>query len=190
MTERWQAQPTRRAVCAGALALLAAPALGGERVIEDFGPGAEARWQVFSDRVMGGVSTGRATLGEEAGRRFLRLSGTVSTANNGGFLQARLVLGTALAQDAQGLELTVRGDGQPYFVHLRTSRTRLPWQFYQSSFGTGPGWSDVRLDWASFVPKGRGLGAALVPGEIRSLAIAAYGRDHEADVSVARITTF
>ena len=61
-------------------------------LIDDFSvPGrapSGARWQYFSDRVMGGVSQGSAEIAEVGGRQALRLSGEVSLENNGGFIQA------------------------------------------------------------------------------------------------------
>jgi hypothetical protein len=71
--------------------LLAAPtAQGAEQMIEDFTGAPAARWAFFSDQVMGGVSTGNVTLEREGGQQVLHLQGTVSTKNNGGFIQARL----------------------------------------------------------------------------------------------------
>ena len=46
-------------------------------------------WQYISDRTMGGISQGQAVLEQEGEMFFARLSGNVSTANNGGFIQLR-----------------------------------------------------------------------------------------------------
>ena len=46
-------------------------------------------WKFFSDQVMGGVSEGKTSIGKDEGNFFLRLEGTVSTKNNGGFIQVR-----------------------------------------------------------------------------------------------------
>ncbi len=46
-------------------------------------------WQYVSDRVMGGVSDGQVTLEQDGDMYFARLTGNVSTANNGGFIQLR-----------------------------------------------------------------------------------------------------
>ena len=65
--------------------------------LDDFGgPGSTlpSRWAGFSDRVMGGVSELTARVVAESGDRFLRMSGRVSTRNNGGFIQVRLTVGS------------------------------------------------------------------------------------------------
>ena len=49
-------------------------------------------WQYISDRTMGGVSDGQAFLDQDEGIIFARLTGNVSTDNNGGFIQLRTKL--------------------------------------------------------------------------------------------------
>ena len=43
-------------------------------------------WQYISDQTMGGVSNGQAVLDKDGDMIFARLTGNVSTANNGGFI--------------------------------------------------------------------------------------------------------
>ena len=81
----------------------------------------------------------------------------------------------------------MQGNGQRYYVHARTTGTMLPWNFYQAPFEAMPGWSVVRIPFDAFEAQGRMLRKQLRPGSVTSLAIAAYGRDHTADVQVARI---
>ena len=177
---------TLAAACVSGL-FAAAPAMGDPMILEDFNDGPSPNWGFFTDQVMGGVSTGQAALDREGGETFLRLSGQVSTANNGGFIQARLGLSERVPEAAQGIELQVRGNGQTYYVHLRTSGTVLPWQYYQAPFDVTGEWTTVRIPFSAFKPQGRALRATLSPGSIRSLAVVAYGRDHEADMSVSQI---
>ena len=47
-----------------------------------------ADWDIFSDRVMGGISEVYFYEMEEGDKGFYRLEGNVSTANNGGFIQS------------------------------------------------------------------------------------------------------
>lgn len=168
------------------LLLCAAPTLASPMVFEDFSDGSSG-WRYFSDRVMGGVSDGGAALLQEDGVAYARLTGDVSTANNGGFVQVRRDLTSAFAADSTGLTLTVRGNGENYFVHLRTTQSRRPWQYYQATFPTTKDWQTVTLPWSAFNPSGRGLTAPLAPEDIRSVGIVAYGKDHAADVSVSQI---
>jgi len=108
----------------------------------DFEEGATG-WRVITDQVMGGVSEGRAALREEAGQTYLELTGSVSTANNGGFVQVRYDLPKALAKDAEALHLRVKGDGQLYFIHLKTRGAVRPWHYYQAPFEAAPYWQDI-----------------------------------------------
>lgn len=147
----------------------------------------QSRWDYFSDQVMGGVSEGRMTFEQIDNQTVLRLSGMVSTANRGGFIQARTKLDTSVSSTAQGVILNVRGNDQTYFVHLRTTRTLLPWQFYQASFEVSDAWTEVRIPFEDFDPYGRLLRQTFDVGTVRSLAIAAFGRDHNADLLVRAV---
>ncbi|RBI86615.1 NADH ubiquinone oxidoreductase [Rhodosalinus halophilus] len=174
-----------RHVLALCLSLLAAPAMP-DTLIEDFAQPSGAEWRFFTDQVMGGVSTGEATIVQD-GRPALRLTGQVSTENRGGFIQARKELPEGLPDDAQALRITVRGDGQRYFLHLRTTGTLLPWQYYQAGFEAPQDWTELRVPLSAFAPSGRLLRRELRPEAVRSVALVAYGRDHEARVELARI---
>ncbi|HEY7802944.1 MAG TPA: CIA30 family protein [Orrella sp.] len=153
------------------------------------------RWEFIADTVMGGVSSGNVQFLTQDGQSFLKLSGMVSTANNGGFIQARLPLDQTatkqLPETAQGIWLKTRGNGQKYFVHVRTSGTLLPWQYYQATFEVTDQWQDIKLAWDDFKPSGGLSGSILrdVPlaTKVKSIAIVAFGRDHEADIEVAKI---
>lgn len=168
------------------LLLCAAPTLVTPMVLEDFQDGADG-WRYFSDQVMGGVSEGQAALGRDGDIVFASLTGDVSTANNGGFVQIRRDLPGGLDADSTGITLNVRGNGETYYVHLRTVNSRRPWQYFATTFPTTGAWTDVTLNWADFTPSGRGFGGTLTPQEVRSIGIVAYGRDHAADVAIAEI---
>ncbi len=144
-------------------------------------------WRFFTDQVMGGVSTGKARVTTQDGAWFLRLTGSVSTENRGGFIQARRDLPGGLPQNATALRIKVRGDGQRYFIHLRTRGTMLPWQYYQAGFQTGADWREITLPFSAFKPSGSLLRATPRPDRVTSVALMAYGRDHQADVSLARV---
>jgi len=161
-----------------AMTLSTLPAQASE--IDDFAGAPAQRWDFFSDQVMGGVSTGDVAFAEGA----LRLTGTVSTANNGGFIQARLKLPERLPEDASALVLRVRGNGDQYFVHLRTGGTLLPWHYYQAAFPTGSDWELVRIPLDAFKPSTRMVRATPSAASVRSVAVVAFGHDHEADVWV------
>jgi Complex I intermediate-associated protein 30 (CIA30) len=159
----------------------------GATLIEDFTMQPETRWRFFTDQVMGGISTGGFAILQEDGQAFARMTGQVSTANNGGFIQMRLDLANPPPEGTTGVRLVVRGNGQRYFVHLRTTETKLPWQYYQGGFETTEGWSEVRLPFNSFSASGALLRSVPAPGSLTSVAVVAYGRDHDARIDVREV---
>lgn len=70
----------------------------------------ENRWRSLTDQVMGGVSTGDLAFAQENGTPFARMTGRVSTANRGGFIQMRLDLASPPHQGTTGVQLFVRGN--------------------------------------------------------------------------------
>ena len=144
----------------------------------------DADWTYVSDQVMGGQSQGGARIETMDGLPVLRLTGDVSTANRGGFIQSRITLQNPPPQGATGVALKVRGNGEDYFVHLRTSGTVLPWQYYQAPFPTTADWAEVQIPFSAFAPSGALLRDAIKADSIRSLGIVAYGRDHRANISI------
>jgi len=177
------ALPSRRRVLAAAAA---AALTGGAGMARDLGADPETPWRYLSDRVMGGVSEGRAEMADGA----IRLTGKVSTANRGGFIQVRAELAAPPPEGAAGIVLEARGNGERYFVHLRTRGTRLPWQYYQAGFETGPDWRTIRLPFAGFAPSGGLLRPAPRPAEVTSVGLVAYGRDHRAELEVRRLEIY
>ena len=147
----------------------------------------ETRWRFFTDRVMGGISTGEVTFAEENGTSFARMTGHVSTANRGGFIQMRLDLASPPPEGTTGLRLIVRGNAQRYFVHLRTGATLLPWQYYQAGFDVTESWNEVRLPFDAFEASGALLRNVPEATSLTSLAVVAYGRDHDARIDVREV---
>jgi hypothetical protein len=163
------------------------PAVAGATTIEEFAMQPESRWRFFTDTVMGGVSTGRVIFTEEDGRAHARMTGRVSTANRGGFIQMRMDLDAPPQEGTAGARLVVRGNGERYFVHLRTGSTILPWQYYQAGFDTTRRWTEVRLPFGDFRASGALLRAEPRAQDLTSLAVVAYGRDHDADIEVREV---
>jgi len=111
----------------------------------------------------------------------------VSTANNGGFIQVRTVISEQLIKQKVGIKLKVKGNGQEYFLHIRTSNTRLPWHYYQQGFDTTNSWSEIKLPFETFSKSSALLRPTLNPELIKTIGIVAYGKDHLADVSVIEL---
>ena len=147
----------------------------------------ETRWRFFTDEVMGGVSSGQLAFKLDDGRQYARMTGAVSTANRGGFIQMRFDLASPPPEGSTGVRLVVRGNHQRYFVHLRTAGMLLPWQYYQAGFQVTRGWTEVRLPFSDFIASSSFLRTKVQPGSATSLAIVAYGRDHEAEIDVREV---
>jgi hypothetical protein len=169
------------------IALILPALIHAEDAMVDLSLSDPSRWAYFSDQVMGGVSDGRVSFEQVDTVPVLHLTGTVSTANRGGFIQARTKLDTPLPATVRGVVLNVRGNDQTYFIHLRTTRTLFPWQFYQASFEASDTWKEVRIPFDDFAPYGRLLRRTFDVKAVRSLAVAAFGRDHTADLSVRTV---
>jgi peptide methionine sulfoxide reductase msrA/msrB len=166
-------------------------------LIDDFSPesvkkSSRPKWELISDRVMGGVSTGKMEFKESDGRSCLHMTGSVSLENNGGFIQARLSLRTKRkdfdAQAFKGIRLHAKGNGQPYAIHLRTADTRRPWQYYQASFPTNGKWQEIKIPFTLFTPGS--LRTPLNTRALRSIAIVAIGREFDADILVDDIAFY
>lgn len=162
----------------------------GQTVIEDFTMQPENRWRFLTDQVMGGISTGDLAFAQENGTPFARMTGRVSTANRGGFIQMRLDLASPPQQGTTGVQLFVRGNAQRYFVHLRTGGTLLPWQYYQAGFDVTENWSAVRLPWDRFTASGAFLRNLPRTASLTSVAVVAYGRDHDAQIDVREVSFY
>jgi hypothetical protein len=144
------------------------------------------RWALVTDGVMGGLSRGSLRRETVADRPALRLTGTVSLANNGGFIQMALDLapggGLLDASGWDGLALAVRGNGEGYGLHLRTDAATRPWQSWRQGFHAGPEWRRVRLPFAGFRP--HRIDAPLDIARLRRLGLVAIGRAFSADLAL------
>ena len=156
-------------------------------LIEDFTMQPETRWQFFTDQVMGGVSSGGVAFEQENGIAFARMTGRVSTANRGGFIQMRLYLVSPPPEGTTGVRLIVRGNGQRYFVHLRTGSTLLPWQYYQAGFAVSESWTEVRLPLDAFSASGGLLRTVPKAAGLTSVGVVAFGRNHDARIDVREV---
>lgn len=160
-------------------------------IIYSFSSDSYRHWQFVSDGVMGGLSTGKLTFEKEGEVNFARLTGDVTTENNGGFIQFRANVSfdkiVDQGQMIKGVRLTGRGNGAKYFIHFRTSDNRRPSDYYSAEFQTGLEWNSIDLPFSKF-KRSRFDNSILLSGnKIQSMGIVAYGREHIADVSISKI---
>lgn len=147
-------------------------------------------WQYVSDRVMGGVSDGQVSLEQDGEMYYARLTGNVSTANNGGFIQLRASVSFANSEkegkNLQGVRLNVRGNGETYYIHIRTNESWSPSDYYATTFKADADWKMIDLPFSSFKRRWS-KDSVLDPKNIRSFGIVAYGREHVSDISVSTL---
>ncbi len=151
-----------------------------------------AQWRGFSDRVMGGISTGQLDQDTTGGKSCLRLSGDVTTDSGGGFIQMALYLGDGRAGfDASayaGIELLVYGNDEDYNLHLRTADTYWYEQSYRATFSAPSRWQRVRVPWSEFAPNR--IDAPLDTASINRIGILGWMRKFRADVSLAELALY
>ncbi len=83
-------------------------------------------WSFIADTVMGGVSKGQLDFKKMDNEKFHKMQGQVSTENNGGFIQFRTEIKRKLKKDLKGVRITVRGNRESSFVHIRTKGMWFP----------------------------------------------------------------
>jgi len=172
------------------LLILSQNAMAEQKLLDDFQNKPEDRWKFIADTVMGGISSGQLSFSVDDNANFARMVGKVSTENNGGFIQFRRSVINGLPAKTKGLKLSSRGNGQKYFVHIRTKGTFLPWQYYQQSFMANEDWSETTMLLNEFRTSGVLLRKTIDPKSIKSIGIVAFGRDHEAEIDVRKISFF
>ena len=167
--------------------LFANTSAADKTTLDSFDSNPSSRWAFISDQVMGGISTGRVTFTSHEGENYAQLEGTVSTANNGGFIQFRSAPGEAITRNATGVFLRAKGNNQRYFIHLRTKWTKLPWQYYQSAFDVTDVWQEYRLPLNTFEPSGGFMPKSPSAKSLTSIGVVAFGRDHVVNIQVEEI---
>jgi len=147
------------------------------------------QWRMFTDRVMGGLSSASSSFEVIDGRRCLHLQGSVSLENNGGFVQVALPLelnGRFFnADDFKGIRLWVRGNGESYHVHLRTDQTLRPWQYFGAEFPTSENWEEIEIPFQNFKPEN--FNGQLNVKKLRRIGIVAIKKEFQADIAVSRL---
>ena len=165
------------------------PTQADDRLIENFSSHPEMRWKFIADTVMGGISSGELKFNSERGETYARMTGNVSTENNGGFIQFRAEVNIDDSH-YEGLKIKVRGNGEEYFIHIRTSKTRLPWNYYSSSFTTSSEWQWIEIPFNSFKKSGLILPKKFLASDIQSVGMVAFGKDFYANIDLGYIQLY
>ena len=143
-------------------------------------------WNFFSDQVMGGISEGKTALKKYKNNFFLRLEGTVSTKNNGGFIQVRKEY--EIKNDSyKGIRLKARGLESEYYIHVRTKKLFLPWQYYAGKFYVSKDWTNIEIKFDDFTKSNFYQPKKLINQRIKSMGLVAGFEDFSADICLAEI---
>jgi len=134
-------------------------------------PNEQPRWYAVDDGVMGGVSQSTFSVTDNEGH----FHGEVSLENGGGFASVRREpngFEPTLA-DAQGIALTVRGDGRTYQLRLKSTSLGNA-SAYRVKFTPSPdAWETLHFSWDAFEAVRRGTvlsdAPAVTPSEIHQL---------------------
>lgn len=149
-------------------------------------------WRGFSDRVMGGVSD--ASFGRDviAGRRCIRLTGTVTRDSGGGFVQMALYLGARRqpfdGSAWRGIECDVFGNDEDYNVHVRTTDCGWFDDSYRATVSVPARWTTLRLAWDDLKPNS--VRVPLNPAKLERIALLGWMREFEADVALASLSLY
>jgi hypothetical protein len=148
---------------------------------------------------MGGVSEGNLSREVVAGKTANVLRGSVSLANNGGFIQMATNLaslanerGSVDASKYAGVELDVmslneKNGSESFNVHIKNDACPKPYTSYRATFDApNREWATIRIPFSSF--RGKGIAIEDTPFDITTLArlgIVAIGREMKVQLAVA-----
>jgi len=150
-----------------------------------------ACWRAVTDAVMGGKSSASLLPSVTEGRHCLRLTGSVSLENNGGFVQASLDLSESGVLDASaycGIEIEIFGNNEMYNLHLRTGDTNIVWQSYRAAFHAKAAWQTIRIPFGDF--QNHRIDVPLDKSRLRRLGVVAIGRVMQPDICIGRLSLF
>ena len=146
------------------------------------------KWNFVTDQVMGGVSTGKFIVEEVDGMKCYRMTGNVSTKNNGGFIQIRTKLSPEInSKDFNGVYIKVYGNEKSYNLHLRTGLTLAPWQYYSYTFTTTKNWTEIRAPLKEFKKSNFYQPKSILGQNIKSIGLVAGFDNFKSDICLGEI---
>lgn len=173
------------------MTILSSAGYPDEVLVDDFS--VPSSWRFIGDSVMGGLSTGSISYKKDgSAENWGCLNGSVSTANNGGFIQMRRDISSEerkSLKDVASVIVEVKGNDEEYFIHLRTKGMLMPWTYYYMSFIARRELRKFTFPLDEFKRSGRFLGREFPRGgELKSIGIVAYGKDYRANLCVKKLS--
>ena len=146
------------------------------------------QWSFITDQVMGGVSTGKFIVQKVEGLMCYRMTGEVSTKNNGGFIQIRAKLNPEInSEDYNGIYIKVYGNEKKYNLHLRTGLTLAPWQYYSYTFAAKKSWVEIKAPFKKFKKSNFYQPKSILGQKIKSIGLVAGFEDFQSDICLGEI---
>ena len=146
------------------------------------------RWSFFTDGVMGGLSKGKAEITEIDNVACYRMTGNVTTENNGGFIQIRTLINPEIdAANHDGIYLKVYGNNKKYSLHIRTPITLAPWQYYSYKFEAKNNWMEIKAPFTKFEKSNFYQPKKLPNQKLKAIGLVAGFDNFKADVCLAEI---
>ena len=146
------------------------------------------KWNFITDQVMGGASTGKFEVKEIEGKLCYRMTGNVSTENNGGFIQIRSMLNPEInSNDYTGVYLKVYGNNKKYNLHLRTGLNLAPWQYYGFTFYSKNSWSIIKAPFYKFNKSNFYQPKSILGQKIKSIGLVAGFDNFVSDICLGEI---
>ena len=146
------------------------------------------RWSFFTDRVMGGLSEGQVTVSNQNNTTCYKMTGNVTTENNGGFIQIRTLMNPLInAKEYKGIYIKVFGNNKNYSLFIRTRLTLAPWQYYSYSFLSKNEWLEIKAPFEDFKKSNFYQPKKLSNQNIKSIGLVAAFDDFYADICLAEI---
>ncbi len=146
------------------------------------------KWIFITDQVMGGLSTGKFIVDEVDGVICYKMTGDVSTKNNGGFIQIRTKLSPEInSKDYNGVYIKVFGNERNYNLHLRTGLTLAPWQYYSYTFFSSKKWIEIRAPFIEFKKSNFYQPKSILGQNIKSVGLVAGFDNFKSDICLSEI---
>ena len=146
------------------------------------------KWSFITDKVMGGLSVGKVIIDKIENKICYRMTGNVTTKNNGGFIQIRAILKPSIkASNYEGIYLKVYGNDERYYLNLRTPYTKAPWQNYKYGFDVKKNWQEIKAPFSKFKRSHFYQPKNVKKQKINSVGLVAGFDDFKADICLAEI---
>ena len=90
----------------------------------------------------------------------------------------------------KGIRLKARGIESEYYIHVRTKKLFLPWQYYAGKFFVSKEWTNIEIKFDDFVKSNFYQPKKFKSSEIKSIAFVAFGKDFDAQLDIIEAELF